>query len=90
METATAGEPGWDARRVTVTNNGADLAFFIQLRLARKSDGEDVLPVLWEDNDFSLLPGESRAVMAQWPAKSLVGDAPRVEITGWNVEKQVI
>ena len=41
------------------------------LKLNRDSDGEEILPVLWEDNYFALLPGQSRQVTATYQAKDL-------------------
>ncbi len=36
------------------------VAFQVRLRLANKKDDLDVVPVFWDDNYFSLLPGEER------------------------------
>ncbi len=46
---------------VSVTNTApAAVAFLVHLRLVQASNGSDVWPVVWSDNYFSLLPGESR------------------------------
>jgi exo-1,4-beta-D-glucosaminidase len=71
---------------VVVKNKGKHLAFFIRLKVVGKKDGEEALPVLWRDNYFSLLPGETRRVEAVYPLKELHGK-PLVEVEGWNVEK---
>ena len=53
------------------------------------SQDDEVLPVLWQDNYFSLLPGETRAVMASYHTSDL-RTTPVVEVRGWNVrDKQV-
>jgi len=63
----------------TVTNPSPHLAFFLKLRLL--DAGEEVLPIYWSDNYFSLLPGESKTITAAHaPRPSL-----RVEVEGWNV-----
>ena len=50
---------------------------------------DEVLPVLWQDNYFSLLPGESRQVTATYHASDL-RTTPIVEVEGWNIKtKQV-
>jgi hypothetical protein len=57
---------------VTVSNPTRSLAFAVHLKLRRwaggagrrRSDNEEVLPVLWQVNYFPLLPGESRRVSA--------------------------
>ena len=56
---------------VTVTNPAKTLAFAVRLKVKRDSDGEEVLPVLWEDNYFALLPGQSRQITATYQAKDL-------------------
>jgi hypothetical protein len=72
--------------RVKVANPGAQLAFFVQLALTRGRGGSEILPVLWDDNYFSLLPGESREVTAVFAAKDAGSAKPTLEIGGWNVE----
>jgi len=49
-------------------------------------DGEEILPVLWDDNYFSLLPGESREVTATFATQDAGRAKPTLEVGGWNVE----
>jgi exo-1,4-beta-D-glucosaminidase len=70
---------------VTVTNPAKTLAFAVRLKVKRDTEGEEVLPVLWEDNYFALLPGQSRQVTATYQAKDLGRAKPVVEVSGWNV-----
>ena len=72
--------------RVTLKNTGKSIAFFLRLQLTGKG-GEEVLPVLWEDNYFSLLPGESRVLMVTYNPRDLHGGSPRVVVTGWNIHR---
>jgi len=76
--------------RVAVENAGKSLAFFIRLKVNRASDGEEILPVLWEDNYFPLLPGEKREITATCAASQLQGDKPVVELGGWNVSPKTM
>jgi exo-1,4-beta-D-glucosaminidase len=70
---------------VTVENPSKSLAFFVRLKVNKGANGEEILPVIWEDNYFSLLPGEKREVSATYRS-SLVGTSkPTVEVSGWNV-----
>ncbi|MBS1853996.1 MAG: glycosyl hydrolase family 2 [Acidobacteria bacterium] len=71
---------------VTVTNPSRALAFGVRLKVVRDSDREEVLPVLWEDNYFALLPGQTRAITATYAAKDLGRAKPAVEVEGWNVK----
>ncbi len=51
---------------VTVRNPSGHLGFQIHLALVDRDSGEEILPVLWEDNYFSLMPGESCTVRARY------------------------
>ena len=70
---------------VNVKNPGRSVAFMVHLRLTRSKGGEDVVPVLWEDNYFSLLPGEERSVTATYAAAIWRGGVPTLEVDGFNV-----
>jgi exo-1,4-beta-D-glucosaminidase len=71
---------------VTVENPSKALAFFVRLRVDKGAKGNEILPVVWEDNYISLLPGEKREVTATYHASELGTMKPSVEISGWNVE----
>ena len=76
--------------RVVVENPGKGLAFTVHLKAIRPAAGpggraQEVLPVLWEDNYFALLPGERREIAATY-RKADAGTRPlTVEVDGWNV-----
>ncbi len=74
-----------DARvRVSVSNPEVALAFFIRVRVVDAGSGEEVLPVYWTDNYFSLLPGESREITASLP-RVPAGEI-EVAVDGWNID----
>jgi exo-1,4-beta-D-glucosaminidase len=75
---------GESITRVTVENPSKTLAFFLRLKVNKGARGEEILPVIWEDNYFSLLPGEKREVTATYRT-ALGGAKPDVEVSGWNV-----
>ncbi len=68
---------------VDIENPTDGLAFFIRLRLTDGPDGEDVLPQYWNDNYFSLLPGESKSLSVRHMAPGAAGLCVQVE--GWNI-----
>ncbi len=79
---------------VMVENPTRSLAFFVRLKLKdglpeydeeQKFHEQEILPVLWEDNYFPLLPGEKREIKATYRSKDLAGVPPVVEVSGWNV-----
>jgi len=71
---------------VSVVNNGEAVAFMLHPRLTRGKGGEDVVPVLWSDNYFSLLPGEKKSVIVQFDNSSLAGAMPQLVVDGWNLD----
>jgi exo-1,4-beta-D-glucosaminidase len=70
---------------VTVENQGEGIAFMVHARITRGKGGEDVTPIFWSDNYFSLLPGEKRAVMALYRIASLESKEPVLEVDGYNL-----
>jgi len=73
------------AVRVEVKNSGAGVAFMVHLRLTSGKSGDDITPIFWDDNYFSLLPGESREISARYNAATANGKNPVVELDGFNV-----
>jgi exo-1,4-beta-D-glucosaminidase len=71
---------------VTLENPSQSLAFFVRLKVNKGKGGDEILPVLWQDNYFSLLPGEKREVTATYRAQALGATQAAVEVSGWNVE----
>jgi exo-1,4-beta-D-glucosaminidase len=74
---------------VTVENPSSTLAFAVNPKIITKSSGDLVLPVYWDDNYFSLLPGEKRTVKVEFAEEDLKGEVPALAIDGWNIAKQV-
>jgi len=71
--------------QVMVKNPSKNIAFFVRLK-ANGANGEEVLPVLWEDNYFSLLPGEERKITATHAASDVGSGKVSVAVEGWNVQ----
>jgi exo-1,4-beta-D-glucosaminidase len=73
---------------VTLTNPTKSIAFFLRLQVTGRG-GEEALPVLWEDNHVTLLPGETRTLTATYRTRDLGGARPSVVVKGWNVRRAV-
>jgi hypothetical protein len=82
--TATA-----NGKRITLTNNGQVPAVMLRLNL-KGDDGEQILPVIYSDNYFHLMPGESRTIDIEWKNEDARNRKPVVEITGTNLSKTVV
>jgi exo-1,4-beta-D-glucosaminidase len=72
--------------RLTLENPSPSLAFFVRLKVNRGKGGQEILPVIWQDNYVSLLPGEKREVAASYRAHELGAAQAAVEVSGWNLE----
>jgi len=71
---------------VTLENPSKSLAFFVRLKVNKGKGGDEILPVVWQDNYISLLPGEKRELTASYRTQELGTAQPAVEVSGWNVE----
>lgn len=74
---------------VTVKNPSQSLAFMVWLRLQNQADAKPVRPAFYDDNFFSLLPGESRTVQIKFADRAAVDAAKvRLLVDGWNVKSK--
>jgi exo-1,4-beta-D-glucosaminidase len=71
---------------INVSNPTQDLALAVNIRLIKGEGGKELIPVLYEDNYFTLLPGESREITATYLGENLKRENPVVRIDGWNVK----
>ena len=72
--------------KVTITNKSDVPALMIRLNVVG-SDGEQILPMIYSDNYFSLMPDESKEVTLQWADRDTRGKKAKVMISGYNVEE---
>jgi exo-1,4-beta-D-glucosaminidase len=77
------GEEG--GARVVVSNPSKAIAFFVRLAVRKGPGGEEVLPVLWQDNYLTLQPGETREVYATYALRDLGDARPVLTVEGWNL-----
>lgn len=75
--------------RVTLANMqaGAPLAFFVRLQVRTPDGCARVLPVFYDDNYVSVVPGGSRQVALEFDAGALAAGAPQLWLEGWNVNR---
>jgi exo-1,4-beta-D-glucosaminidase len=74
------------AAHITVENTGSGLAFLVRLRVLKGKDGAEVLPVFFDDNYISLLPGEKREITVHVRKTDLGGAKPVLAVDGFNIE----
>jgi hypothetical protein len=72
------------------------VGFMLRADVRRGADGHplpgdnQVLPILWSQNDLTLWPGESQTITARYARSALKGAQPVVSLTGWNVGQQMV
>jgi hypothetical protein len=76
-----------DAYRITVDvrNQDQGVALMTRLKVVDIASGLLVAPVMYSDNYFSLLPGESRVATLRFRAKDVSGNQAMLMVEGWNV-----
>ena len=71
---------------MTLHNNTSHIALMTHLQLHQKTSGKRVLPVFYSDNYISLVPGESATATITCATKDLAGEAPLVQVDGFNID----
>jgi exo-1,4-beta-D-glucosaminidase len=84
LETS-AGVTG-DLVTVRLRNASPSLAFQVHLGLHQGDAEEEIVPVFWDDNYVSLLPGELRVLTARAASADALAGKPALQVSGWNVE----
>ena len=74
---------------VTLRNDSPHPALMLRLNL-KADDGEQILPVIYSDNYFHLMPGEQQTVSIEWNERDARGRQAVVEVSGYNVAKNLM
>jgi exo-1,4-beta-D-glucosaminidase len=84
---ASATRTGGDPEQVSVQlqNRGSSIALMVRAEIARGAAGDEVVPIQWDDNYVTLLPGEARTVTARYRAADLNGDSPSLRLSAFNL-----
>ncbi|HKF26262.1 MAG TPA: hypothetical protein VKB24_09805, partial [Candidatus Acidoferrum sp.] len=71
--------------RVALENTSKGIAFLVRLRVVKGREQAEILPVFWQDNYISLLPGEKREVLVSVRKTDLDSGKPVLLVDGFNV-----
>ncbi len=79
---------------ITLTNPGSRVAFFVRAEVTQGADGNEILPITYDDNYITVFPHEIRTIVAKFaagPGGSAPGGLfPALRVEGYNVAKKVI
>lgn len=70
--------------KARVTNTSESIALLVRLKINKGADGEELLPIRWQDNYFMLLPGEKREISARYLAEDLGNAQPVISVDCFN------
>lgn len=96
LDISVTREPGtsdYRRARVLLTNSSSTPALATKLTLV-DTEGERILPAFYGENYVSLLPGQSRSLVIEWPLTDPSGDptpeAFELRTRGWNVAEEAV
>ena len=69
----------------TLENRSKTPALMLRLNLVGARSGEQILPVFYEDNWISLLPGERKELTVRCAAADTRGERPTLQLSGFNL-----
>jgi exo-1,4-beta-D-glucosaminidase len=69
-----------------INNPSETIAFFVFLDVIDPKTGKPILPIFWDDNYVTILPGEERIYKAQYFLRDAGSDKPVIKVNGWNVD----
>jgi len=72
-----------------LTNNSSRIAFFLRAQMTAGPDGEEILPISYDDNYITLFPQQTRTVVAKFE-RPASGPAVAVRLQGYNVAKMIL
>jgi hypothetical protein len=61
-------------------------ALMIRLKVVREHSGDRILPVIYSDNYFSLMPGEEKIIRMELATKDTRGEKPKLLVSGFNLK----
>ena len=72
--------------QVDLKNPSNTVGFFVELNVCGQESGNSVLPIFWDDNYISMLPGETVKINGRFSKNDLQGEKPVFKLDGWNVK----
>ncbi len=87
LKTSVSRTPG--SSSITLRNDSGHIAFFVRLEVTAGADGQEILPITYDDNYITLFPHTSTTIVARY-ANSAERGEPGLRLEGYNVARQVL
>ena len=81
---------GENTATLTLTNPTNRIAFFVRAEIIAGDKSEEILPITYTDNYLTLMPHESKTIVATYSAPSIPQQATALRIEGYNVDTQTL
>ncbi|MDE3236660.1 MAG: beta galactosidase jelly roll domain-containing protein [Bacteroidota bacterium] len=72
-----------------ITNTSPQIAFFVHPKITDGSNNEEIFPGYWSTSYFTLTPGETVTVTADYPNASIANKQLQLRLSGWQREELV-
>lgn len=88
LKTSTEASRSGDRWHLTTRLENLSLhpALMVKLTVVREHSGDRILPAIYSDNYFTLLPGEQRTIRTELNHADTRAERPRMLVRGFNVE----
>jgi hypothetical protein len=70
-----------------IENTSAWPALMVRLKAVRSTAGDSILPAIYDDNYFPLMPGETRTIVTELSHADTRGQSPAIVIEGFNTAR---
>jgi exo-1,4-beta-D-glucosaminidase len=81
---------GQTQAQLRLVNKSNHIAFFVRAEVTAAPDGNEVLPIRYDDNYITIFPREARTIHAIFDSSLLAGHTPSLRVEGYDVPKQVV
>jgi len=78
------------AAKITLTNDSSHIAFFLRAEITQGMDGEEILPITYDDNYITVFPHESRIIVGHFHLPAQATWSPALRLEGYNLGKRVL
>jgi exo-1,4-beta-D-glucosaminidase len=75
---------------ITMANPANRVAFFVRAEVTQGADGNEILPITYDDNYITVFPHETRTIVARFNEASVERSAPALRVEGYNVAKKIV
>ena len=79
-------QDGFYTAEITLSNTSSSVSLLNKIKLKEKGSGESILPVFFDDDYVSLLPGENKTIHLRVDEKLLRNKEIEMYLEGWNTK----